>query len=439
MIEVMPKDVEQSANIEQNGRRAADAPDGGQRVLAFASRYGTIVFLAVLIVLFAVLSEIILGQQRFLTGANLSLILRQSAVLAILAGGLTVVLILGEFDLSIAASLTLGGAMFAQFVQGEYVLTWPRLPFTDVGGGAIFGVGWQSSVGFALVAALVFGVVLGLVNGVIVSYFGVTAFIATLGVAGIVEGYLIRISGGRSVQLPENVTDTAQGTLFGWSAPTGWRWEFSLFGGDFDFNLSGLSVPVISLAAAVVLAALWTFLNHTEAGRRMDAVGGNPEASRLAGINVRRYRLTAFVLCAAVGSFAGIVLASGRTGSAVTLVGNQGSYLLQAFTACFLGAVTLKEGEFHIVGTVVGVTLMTVTFSGLIILGVPGYAQTIANGAILVAALTFAGLARKAAGRSDRGRRNRFGRRARRDARGRQLSATGLVAIDSTTNKGEMQ
>jgi len=172
------------------------------------------------------------------------------------------------------------------------------------------------------------------------------------------------------------------------------------FGKEFEVNLVRLSIPLIALAAALVLFALWVFLNHTEAGRRMDAVGGNPEASRLAGINVKRYRLSAFLICATVGSFAGMVLAAGRTGSAVTLVGNQGSYLLQAFTACFLGAVTLREGEFHIVGTVVGVLLMTVTFSGLIILGVPGYMQTIANGAILVAALTFASVARKAAVRT---------------------------------------
>ena len=115
---------------------------------------------------------------------------------------------------------------------------------------------------------------------------------------------------------------------------------------------------------------------------------------------VRFFRLLAFVLCAAIAAVAGIVLASGRTGSAVTLVGNQGSYLLQAFTACFLGAVTLRDGEFHIFGTAIGVLLMTVTFSGLIILGVPGYAQTIANGAILIVALAFAGLARRAAARS---------------------------------------
>jgi ribose transport system permease protein len=379
-----------------SGRRAADAPSRGQRSLVFASRYGTLLFLGILIVLFTVLSEVVLGNQRFLTGANLSLILRQSAVLAILAGGLTVVLILGEFDLSIAATLTLGGAMFAQFAQGTYVFTWPTVPFTDLGGGAILGDSWQSNMLFAFLITLCFGLLVGAINGVVVSYFGVTAFIATLGVAGIVEGYLIRLTSGRSVQLPKNITDTAQGTLFGWQAPPSWRWEI----GSFRFDLVRLSIPLIAIAAGAVLFSLWVFLNHTEAGRRMDAVGGNPEASRLAGINVKRYRLTAFMICAAVGSFAGMVLAAGRTGSAVTLVGNQGSYLLQAFTACFLGAVTLREGEFHIVGTIVGVLLMTITFSGLIILGVPGYMQTIANGAILVAALTFAGLARKAATRT---------------------------------------
>lgn len=400
MTDSLPSDAQDTSTLPVeagSGRRAADLPSRGQRALVFSSKYGTLIFLGILIVLFTILSEAVLGNQRFLTGANISLILRQSAVLAILAGGLTVVLLLGDFDLSVAATLTLGGAMFAQFVQGSYVLTWPTIPFTSIGGGAIFGDSWQSSVLFALVLTICFGLLVGLINGVIVSYFGVTAFIATLGIAGIIEGYLVRLTAGRSVQLPKNVTDSAQQTLFGWQAPASWRWDIGVFGRELTFDLSRLSLPLIALAAGLVLLSLWIFLNRTEAGRRMDAVGGNPEASRLAGINVKRYRLAAFMICASVGTFAGVILAAGRTGSAVTLVGNQGSYLLQAFTACFLGAVTLREGEFHIVGTVVGVLLMTITFSGLIILGVPGYMQTIANGAILVAALTFAGLARKAA------------------------------------------
>lgn len=386
-----------SQPVPTDGRRPASGPSPTKRVLLFSSRYGTLMFLGLLVVLFTVLSEAQLGEQRFLTGSNITLILRQSAVLAILAGGLTVPLILGEFDLSIAATLTLGGAMFAQFLAGTYVFTWPTIPFTDIGGGPIVGTSLQSNVVFALFAALLFGCIVGALNGVIVSYLGVSAFIATLGMAGIVEGYLIRLTDGRAVQLPKDVTDAAQGTLFDWEAPE--SWSASLFGDRLTFDLSGLSLPLIAVAAMVVLVVLWLFLNQTEAGRRMDAVGGNPDASRLAGINVRAYRFAAFVISAVVACIAGIVLAAGRTGSAVTLVGNQSSYLLQAFTACFLGAVTLREGEFHIFGTAVGVMLMTVTFSGLIILGVPGYAQTIANGAILIAALAFAGLARRAAAR----------------------------------------
>jgi ribose transport system permease protein len=364
------------------------------RLIAILSRYGTLIFLLILIVLFSVLSEVRLDEQRFLTGANTSLILRQSAVLAILAGGLTIPLIIGEFDLSIAAVLTLGGAMFALFLSEAYLFTWPTIPFTDLGGGLILPAGVQSSVLFALLAALGFGLFVGLINGAIVSYVGVAAFIATLGMAGLVDGFLVRLTDGRSVQLPKDVTGSAQGTVFGWKAPDDWLWSFA----SLNFDLGGLSVPSIALVAIGVLVTLSVFMNHTEYGRRLDAVGGNAEAARLSGIRVREYRLAAFVISAGVAAIAGIVLAAGRTGSAVTLVGNQGSFLLQAFTACFLGAVTLREGEFHVLGTAIGVLLMTVTFSGLIILGVPGYAQTIANGLILIAALSLAGLARRAAG-----------------------------------------
>lgn len=384
-------------------RREAGAGAGtasGSKGMVFAARYGTIVFLLVLVVVFTILCEIRLGEQRFLSGNNLTLLLRQSAVLAILASGLTIALILGEFDLSIAAALTLGGGIFALFLSGQYIVTWPTIPFTDIGGGAVVPADWQDTFLFALIAAAFFGLLAGVINGIVVSYFGVSAFIGTLGLAGIIEGYLIRLTDGRSVALPKNVTDTAQGTLLGWKAPESWGWDLTVGGRTFNLDLGGLSLPIIAVTAAVILFGISFFLRQTEAGRRMDAVGGNPEASRLAGIDVKRYRLAAFMMCAVIAAIAGVVLAAGRTGSAVTLVGNQGSYLLQAYTACFLGAVTLREGEFHVLGTAIGVLLMTVTFSGLIILGVPGYAQTIANGVILIAALTFAGLARRAARRT---------------------------------------
>jgi ribose transport system permease protein len=139
-----------------------------KNALAFAARYGTIVFLGLLVLIFTVLCEIKLGDQRFFSGNNLTLILRQSAVLAILACGLTIALILGEFDLSIAASLTLGGGMFGLLLTNKYVITWPTIPFTDIGGGNILPESIQRTFLFALIFALLFGLVVGLINGVVV-------------------------------------------------------------------------------------------------------------------------------------------------------------------------------------------------------------------------------------------------------------------------------
>ena len=358
------------------------------RLLPVVARYGTLIVLVGLLILFSILSLVELGEQRFLTGTNLTLILRQAAVLSILAGGVTVVLVMGEFDLSITGGLTLGGAIFALALEGSYVLTWPTIPGTDVGGGAILPDSLQASVGFAILLGIVFGIVVGLLNGFVVAHLRVSAFIGTLGMAGLIEGYLLRLGGGGvSIPVRSDVVDFARGSLFGWES--GDHWEIG------PLDLAGLTVPLIAVLAVGVLSALWVFLNLTEAGRRIDAVGGNAEAARLAGINVSRYRMLAFVITGATAAVAGLALAGGRSGFASTLAANQGSFLLQAYTACFLGAVTLREGEFHIVGTGVGALLMTTTTSGLIIIGVPGYGQILATGGILIVALAVSGVARR--------------------------------------------
>ena len=352
-----------------------------ERMLPVVARYGTLVVLIGLVILFSILSLVELDEQRFFTGANLTLILRQTAVLSILAGGLTVVLVMGEFDLSTASGLTLGGAIFALALQGNYVLTWP-------GGGSIFPDSLQASVGFAILLGVLSGVIVGLLNGFVVAHLRVSAFIGTLGMAGLIEGYLLRLGkGGRSIPVRSDVFEFGRGSLFGWEAPDSW--------GIGPLDLARLSVPLVAVLAIAALGALWVLLNLTEAGRRMDAVGGNADAARLAGINVSRYRLIAFVITGATSAVAGLALAGGRSGFGSTLAANSGSFLLQGYTACFLGAVTLRQGEFHIMGTAVGALLMTTTTSGLIIIGVPGYGQTLATGAILIVALAVSGLARR--------------------------------------------
>ncbi len=124
----------------------------------------------------------------------------------------------------------------------------------------------------------------------------------------------------------------------------------------------------------------------------MYAIGGNREAARLAGIPIARVRVLAFVVSAALAGLGGMMLAA-RSGAGFTSAG--GSLLLQAFTACFLGSVTLRDGEFHVAGTVLGVLLLTTIFVGLTIVGVADYVQSWVTGALLIFAVASSGIARR--------------------------------------------
>ena len=303
---------------------------GNGRLQQGAAKYGTIGGLLVLIAIFSILKP-----STFLTGSNALTILDQASLLGIVAGGLTVCLILNEFDLSIGYSVTLGGVVATEWL------------------------GTQFNLVESILIALGAGLVVGLVNGLIVGYGRINAFIATLGTGAIIYGIVLSITNGASTTVDNtSFIKIGQGKIVG--------------------------VPVPVILSAVVLVLLWVFLNRTEPGRRIDAVGGNPEAARLSGIRVIRSRLTGFMISGVCAAGAGVILAA-ELGAGYSDAGN--SYLLQAFTACFLGAVTLREGEFHIVGTAIGVVIMGVAFNGLAQLGVPAYWQNIAQGAILIGAV----------------------------------------------------
>jgi ribose transport system permease protein len=299
------------------------------------SQYGSVIFLVGLVVLFSLL------RSNFATTSNTLTILDQSSVLAIMAGGLTICLVLNEFDLSIGYAATLSGVLATHWLASGDISLWP-----------------------SILIALVAGVAVGIVNGTIVAYWRVNAFIATLGTGSVLQGVILWITGG-SAAVVSNSTLLAIG----------------------QSKAFGIPVPVI--IAAVVLIILWVGLNKTEAGRRMDAIGGNAAAARLSGLHVERYRLLGFVVCSVCAAISGVVLAgelgAGYSDAAVSL-------LLQAFTACFIGAATLRSGEFHILGTAIGVLLLSVAFNGLTQLGVATFWQNIAQGLILVAAMATASL-----------------------------------------------
>ena len=307
---------------------------------AWLARYGTLASLAALLIVFS-----LARSDVFPTVDNLLNIMNQVSILGTMAFGLTVCLVMGLFDLSIAAMATLGG----------YVATFLLVQYPDT-----------ISVPLAVLISLAVAGVIGVFNGLIVSYLGISAFIATLATGSIITGAMLGISNSKTIitGIPDEFLIIGQGALFGISNPI-----------------------VIMLAIGVIL---WLLLEHTQLGRHLYAIGGSAEASRLSGIAVKRYAPIALAICAVCAALGGLMAASVLGAGRPQGVGD--TYLLNAFAAVFIGASSLRPGKFHIIGTFIGVMLIGVINNGLSVMGVPTYWQYIVQGVLLIIALFSAGL-----------------------------------------------
>jgi ribose transport system permease protein len=323
-----------SAGLNSSDRKAGfDLP-------AWLARYGTLASLAALLIVFS-----LARSDVFPTVDNLLNIMNQVSILGTMAFGLTVCLVMGLFDLSIAAMATLGG----------YVATFLLVQYPDT-----------ISVPLAVLISLAVAGAIGVFNGLIVSYLGISAFIATLATGSIITGAMLGISNSKTIitGIPDEFLIIGQGALFGVSNPI-----------------------VIMLAIGVIL---WLLLEHTQLGRHLYAIGGSAEASRLSGIAVKRYAPIALAICAVCAALGGLMAASVLGAGRPQGVGD--TYLLNAFAAVFIGASSLRPGKFHIVGTFIGVMLIGIINNGLSVMGVPTYWQYIVQGVLLIIALFSAGL-----------------------------------------------
>lgn len=312
----------------------------GQSITLFFGKYGALIVLALLVIGFKINSP-----EYFLTWGNIVQILNQSALGAISACGLTIVLASNQFDLSVGNTASLSGVTVALLIING-------LP-----------------IPLAILIAIAVGVLVGILNGILVTRLGVNALVATLGVASVVIGVNYFITGGAAQpfgQVVPEFSNISVGTWFG--------------------------VPRNVYYMAVVVSILWVILNRTDLGRNMRAVGGNAEAARLAGVNVKNVTTIAFIICSICAAITGILLAS-VIGSGQPTGGD--GYTLAAFAAAFLGTAVVREGQFHIVGTLVGVLTVAVGFNGLAMAGVPSYVQFLFQGLVLIAAVSFSTVARK--------------------------------------------
>ena len=310
-------------------------------------RYGTLIGFAA-IVLFFWWSI----PDTFMSARNWLNISQQMSMLAVVAFTMTIVMVMGDFDLSVGSMASLAGVVAA----------------------VLFAQGWPVTAGVA--AALGVGLAGGLLNGFLVSIVGILPFVATLGTLTVFSGLAFLTSGGK--------------TIFGREIPA----EFSGFArGVIDlFGNGALMLPYLTLAALVVLVIVWVLLEQTAFGRRLYAIGGNAEAARLAGVKVRSLRLIAFSLTGLGAAVGGLMYAS-RVASANPTQG--GGLMLDAIAAVFLGMTMSEEGEPRVLATLVGVLILGMLDNGLTQLSVDSYVREILVGTIIVAAVAFSSFSRR--------------------------------------------
>ncbi|ALN75131.1 ABC transporter permease [Aureimonas sp. AU20] len=311
--------------------------------LGIFARYATIIGLLAMIAAFAVLSP-----RAFPTLNNFTNVLNQASLTMIIAAGLTLAVVVGELDLSVGFAASLHGIL----VTGLIVSNGLPIPL-------------------AILIVLCAGALIGLVNGLIVTKIKVNSVIATLGVGTILTGLAFAYSAGVPIVsgVPEAFLQLSLG-----------RW---LFG-----------IPNNIVIMALVVGGLWVLVERSALGQEIQAVGGNPAAARLAGIDVDRIKILGFVISGVCAALTGILLAS-RLGSGTASAAD--SYLLTAFAAVFLGSATLRDGEFHIFGTLIGALIIAFGFNGLNIFGAPTFSQYVLQGAILILAVGLSSLGRSIA------------------------------------------
>ena len=310
------------------GGRTAGLPPG------FARNLGLVISLVVLCVV-----GVATAGDRFASVDNLMTILRLASVIGVVSVGMTFVITGGGIDLSVGATVALASV---------WATTTGTQALAD-------DIGW---IAMAFTALLV-GTLVGVVNGLLIAYGNVVAFIATLAMLAAARG-LAEILADRKTQIIRN-----QGFL------------------DF-FGAEPLGIPVIVVIFVLVAAAGWFLLNRTTFGRRTFAVGGNPEAARLAGIKVQRHTLYLYALLGLCAGIAAVMIMS-RTTTGSSTHGNL--YELDAIAAVVIGGTLLQGGRGTVVGTLFGVLIFTVLTNVFTLNNLSTSAQAVAKGVIIVAAV----------------------------------------------------
>lgn len=319
-----------------------------KKIKEFASQKAIFLVLLLLVVVIAIINPKILSLKV------LRDILMQSSTKVIMALGMMFVILTGGVDLGGGRLVGLAAVVSASMLQTPDYL---RRFYPELGNLPIF---------IPVLIAVIIGVFIGMLNGLVVAKFKVPAFIATL-------GSMLIIYGANSIyfNMPPNNSQPIGGL----------REDFTYLGsGSIGF------IPVIVIFATIVSLIVWVILNKTVFGKNVYAVGGNPEAATVSGINITKTLVSLFAVTGGLIAFSG-VLEAARTGGATNNYGS--GYELDAIASCVVGGVSTTGGVGTVPGVIAGVVIFSFINYGLTFIGVNPYWQSIIKGLIIVAAVSF--------------------------------------------------
>jgi ribose/xylose/arabinose/galactoside ABC-type transport system permease subunit len=340
------------ANVKATTEQAPDAAtrrrNAGDQVQAAIRAYGLIIAVILLALFFQV------GNSAFLEADNLLVMVRSMASIAMIAFAQLLVIILGEIDLSVGAVYGLAATTLAVF--------WLHA------GNAPFQVPFV----VALMMALFVGVLAGMSNAFFTTVLGMPSFIPTLGMLSIAQGAELLLSNASSFAPQYYKTPPPAG-------------ELSLFRSLGNLGLP-FAVPVQVIWLAAFLVVFWIIRHRTLFGFRLLAVGGNPDAARIARLPIRKYKWVVFIISGVMACVAGILdfsyIGSVGPGSGLSLT-------FPVIAAVVIGGASLNGGRGTIFGTLIGATLLAIIRNGLAIMGIGAYGGLIVTGVVTIGAVAF--------------------------------------------------
>ena len=296
------------------------------------------VFLA-LVLLIVTMSGL---NPYFLTPLNIFNVLRSMATIAIMAIGMTMIIVTAGIDLSVGSVLAASSMLTARLIHFTSINPW-----------------------IAVIIGIAFGFTLGLINGILITKVKIAPFIATLGMLSIARGLTYMIASGLEGTVASNIPMRNEAVNF--------------MGGGY---IGPVPFPVILMIVLVVFFSL--FLKHTVLGRHIYAVGSNEQAARLSGVDLTKVKLFVYSLTGALSGFAGI-LNAGLLATAATNagVGNE----LDVIAAVAIGGASLAGGQGTIYGAVIGAAIMAILRNAFVLLKLPVYMQTVAIGVVIILAV----------------------------------------------------